>query len=130
MAMAMAITSLVSSSLSLRPYRCPSAPLQPSSSCFRRASVAYPSMHLRKMTALKISVRAVADEETLAPEAEPTPTVEQTASAEQTVTVPVSPSDLLTMFFKAQSRASLPNYYIYAISSFGFYDYLFLLLVL
>ncbi|KAI0510079.1 hypothetical protein KFK09_010679 [Dendrobium nobile] len=98
----MAIISMFSSSLSLRPHGCPSAPLHPSSSCVRRASVGYPSRSLQKKTALKRIVRAVAEEETLASEAEPTPKVERTPSAEQAVTVPVSPSDLLTMFFKAE----------------------------
>ncbi|KAL0918332.1 hypothetical protein M5K25_010336 [Dendrobium thyrsiflorum] len=88
--------SMFSSSLSLRPHGCPSAPLQPSSSFLRRASVGYPSRSLQKKIVLKRIVRAVAEEETLASEAEPTP------SAEQAVTVPVSPSDLLTMFFKAE----------------------------
>ncbi|KAH0461037.1 hypothetical protein IEQ34_008612 [Dendrobium chrysotoxum] len=84
----MAIISMFSSSLCLRPHGCTYAPLHPSSSCLRRASVGYPSRSLQKKTALKRIVRAVAEEEALASEAEPTAKVEQTPFAEQAVTVP------------------------------------------
>ncbi|XP_020578239.1 uncharacterized protein LOC110023233 [Phalaenopsis equestris] len=98
----MAIICLSSSSLSLRPHRCPYAAHYTSFSCFRRASVAYPSRPLSNKTVLRRTVGAVSEEETLASQAETLTTVEQTPSAEQITNVPVSPSDLLTMFFKAE----------------------------
>ncbi|PKU66723.1 hypothetical protein MA16_Dca014142 [Dendrobium catenatum] len=89
---------------------------------------------LFKKTALKRIVRAVAEEEALALEAEPTPKVQRTLSTEQAINVPASPR-ICSQCSSRYSLTSLPNYYIYVIFFslivyFGFYDYLFCMLVL
>lgn len=57
------------------------------------------------------TVRAVAEEETLVPEEEQaaaTASEEESPSADRTVSVPVSPSDMLTILFKARSFPPFP----------------------
>ncbi|KAG0472961.1 hypothetical protein HPP92_014416 [Vanilla planifolia] len=67
-----------------------------------RASVTWPSRPLREKNAWKIIVRAVAEGEILAQEAESVPAEPRVSSGEDTVSVPISPSDVLTLFFKAE----------------------------
>ncbi|KAK8964064.1 hypothetical protein KSP40_PGU009508 [Platanthera guangdongensis] len=92
----MAAISFHSSSLCLRTSRFP-PPASLRLACHGRSSAARPSPPSAKKTpALKTSIRAVAGEETLAPEADPA------RYAEENVAVPVSPSDFLKMFFQAE----------------------------
>ncbi|XP_010940669.1 uncharacterized protein [Elaeis guineensis] len=110
----MATISAVSSSLHCRICRLSSPSFRPSpppSSLASFASLRHvPSLALsrsqrRPFPSFGRAVRAVAEEETVVPEEEQAAAIapeEESPSADPNVSVPVSPSDMLTILFKAE----------------------------